>query len=54
MEEDIWELEYERCVNILKRREKNLSGRNQHEQKHRGRDMTGVEGMRGPMCWDSG
>lgn len=34
MGEDIWEVELERCVNILERREKSLSGRNQHEQKH--------------------
>lgn len=41
MEADIWKVELERCVNILERREKSLSGGNQHEQKHRGRDLMG-------------
>ena len=54
MEEDIWEVELEKCVNISERRKKSLSGRKQHKQKHRGRFLAGIEGMRRSMCWNSG
>lgn len=48
MEEDIRELELERWVNISERSGV-LSGRNEHEQKHRGIALTGVGGIRKPV-----